>query len=105
MVAGDDQAPAGGHDVHHVPERIGSQVLGGFVAELLKSVAGDGQVVDAIVGPTMPEHQGWRGFNPVETGGPFSVEAFRPGAGQVVGEAGAVVVEGGALANNGAGFA
>ncbi len=69
-------------------------MLGGFVAELLKSVAGDGQVVDAIVGPMMPEHQGGRGLNPVEAGGPFGVEAFGTGAGQVVGETGTVVFEG-----------
>lgn len=72
MVAGDDQASPRGHPFHHRPKGIGGQLLHGFVAELLESIARLLQLVNPLVWPVMPKDDGWCGPNPVKAVGVLS---------------------------------
>src|SRR5208283_3743946 len=76
VVAGDNQPASCGHMLNHSPKRIRSQLLRGFTTKLLETVARLGKLVDTLVRPMMPKHDGGRRGDPVEAVIPRGIQAF-----------------------------
>jgi hypothetical protein len=56
MGARDNQTAARSHAIDHCPKRIGGELLRSLTAELLETITRLGKLVNAFVGPMMPDH-------------------------------------------------
>ena len=93
VVAGDNQPASCRHALDHLPEGIGGQLLRGFTAELLKTIARLGKLVDAFIWPMVPKHNGRSGRDPVEAVFPRRIEALGACAWKPVCRSRAIVID------------
>src|SRR5665213_1317945 len=91
VVTSDNETASRGQVLNHSPEGIRGQLLLGFMAELLETVARLGKLVDTLVEPVMTKKDGRRGGDPVKGVVPRSIQAFRARARKKVGGACSVV--------------
>lgn len=91
VVGSDDDATAGRQSLDESPEFVRQQSLRGFLAERLKTLACDGQVVHAAVRPVMPENPIGLCTDHAGAIGPGEIGAFGPCAREAMPVAGGIV--------------